>query len=659
MQASHALQARYRERNTTLLGFGLGLGVLLAAAMLGLAAPIGLWLKYNYLTAPWLLLGGYLVVSRLGQPVAGRLVVAGMLTVTSLVLLGMWTAGVSDGQVVAGLLPYSDANGYYTDALRLLQGESFSAFSSRRPLFAAWLAVLLGGTQGHLAATLAILSLATIAAICLAVREADRSHGAAAAALLLTCLFLFYRRYIGTTLTEHQGLLFGCLAFALLWRGARLGRPHLVAAGTFLLTLGLLARAGAFLVLPMLVVWAAWEFRGDRQFSLRVFATCGAAILLGLGINTLLLHGLGVPEAAFGNFAWTLYGLVHGGDWRLALAQHPELATLPAPQQTRAMYDLALARIREQPATLLVGCLRAWLAFFVGRSGSVFSLVQHFSPEGEVLRTSLESLGWTALSKAMSVLIALNVLARRAWLIGLNLLAVVGLMRVWRDRPCPLSRLICAIWFGILLSVPFAPPWDADYMRAYAATIPFIVALPLLGIARPAASGPTQLPGEPRDRLARSAGLLVLCAVLVGLQAVGPFLVRGLAAPGPEDTKAPPGTACEAGQQAVRLRLNPTAAVHVTDPEQATAARGGRRVALRDFRARFYDLGGDPQATQWTLPPVSAGDTLALAFETARGTTLVTQFRSPEAPQRATEAALCGERVRRLGIDWFLVEKRN
>jgi hypothetical protein len=109
----------------------------------------------------------------------------------------------------------------------------------------------------------------------------------------------------------------------------------------------------------MIAAWAGWEFRADRRFSLRVFAACGAAILLGLGINTLLLLTLGVPDAAFGNFAWTLYGLVHGGDWRLALAQHPELATLPPGQQTRAMYDLALGRIHEQPASLLVGCLRA------------------------------------------------------------------------------------------------------------------------------------------------------------------------------------------------------------------------------------------------------------------------------------------------------------
>jgi hypothetical protein len=656
MQRPRRVRRPDRGQARILLGLGLTLGLPFALAALGLAAPVGLWLKYDYLTAPLLILGGFLAIARLGQPAAGRLVLAGMLAVTSLVLFGMWAGGVSDGQVIAGLLPYSDGNGYYADALRILHGERLSAFSSRRPLFAAWLAVLLGLTLGNLPATLAILSLLTTAAICLAAREAERCHGAPAAALLLACLFLFSRRYTGTMLTEHHGLLFGCLAFVLLWRGSRLGRPLLVVAGTFLLSLGLLARAGAFLVLPLIAVWAAREFRGERRLALGVLAACSAAVLGALGLNGLLLVRLGVPEAAFGNFAWTLYGLVFGGDWTLALAHHPELASLPPVQQTQAVYALAADRIRQEPTALVSGCLRAWSAFFLSRTGSVFSLVQHFSPEGEVFRASLESQGRTALAQVMSVLIGLNVLARRAWLVGLNLLAVAGLVRLWRSRRSPCQQLICALWLGMLASVPFAPPWDADYMRAYAATAPFIVALPLLGIARPVPSDPARPPGERRDRLAGSAGLVALCAVLLGLQAAGPFAVRGLAAPAPGGAGATGTSTCEAGREAVHVRLLPAAAVYLTDAEHPGRAPGGRRLALRDFRARFYDRGGDPQVTHWTLPPVSAGDALALAFETARGTTLVTQFTGQDAPRQATDAVLCGQRVRRLGIAWFLVD---
>jgi hypothetical protein len=82
-------------------------------------------------------------------------------------------------------------------------------------------------------------------------------------------------------------------------------------------------------------------------------------------------------------------------------------------------------------------------------------------------------------------------------------------------------------------------------------------------------------------------------------------------------------------------------------------------VALSDFRGRFYDLGGNPHSAQWALPPVSAGDALALGFDPARGTTLLVQLSGRDLPRQARDAALCGQRARRLGIDWFLVEKRD
>ena len=56
----------------------------------------------------------------------------------------------------------------------------------------------------------------------------------------------------------------------------------------------------------------------------------------------------------------------------------------------------------------------------------------------------------------------------------------------WHHRPCRRHRvrleprnyssvLVCGA-AGIALSLPFAPPWDSDSMRAYAATIPFFAA---------------------------------------------------------------------------------------------------------------------------------------------------------------------------------------
>ena len=109
----------------------------------------------------------------------------------ALPLSGLWNNAVSAEFTIGGLLPWSDASGYYWDARRLLEGDTLSEFSSRRPLFPAMLAVLLGLTQQNLQVTVAILVAISAISCFFAAREVQRSHGVAAGLLVITILFLF------------------------------------------------------------------------------------------------------------------------------------------------------------------------------------------------------------------------------------------------------------------------------------------------------------------------------------------------------------------------------------------------------------------------------------------------------------------------------------
>ncbi len=115
----------------------------------------------------------------------------------------------SEPFIIAGLLPFSDAASYYSDALRVTEGFRFSAFSGRRPLFPALLAVLLAVTGRNLVVSLAILGVLIGLACYLAAREMQRSIGIWPALLFLLVLFLFYRRFAGATMTENLGLPLG------------------------------------------------------------------------------------------------------------------------------------------------------------------------------------------------------------------------------------------------------------------------------------------------------------------------------------------------------------------------------------------------------------------------------------------------------------------
>ena len=104
------------------------------------------------------------------------------------------------------------------------------------------------------------------------------------------------------------------MGLAVLWRGSRERQHAHVLIGIFLLSLALNARAEAFFVLPLLVLWSMWLFRGRSRLSLRFLVEGIGVVLLAFAINLLLIKVLASEgSTAFSNFSYTFYGLVVGG----------------------------------------------------------------------------------------------------------------------------------------------------------------------------------------------------------------------------------------------------------------------------------------------------------------------------------------------------------
>jgi uncharacterized membrane protein YqjE len=98
-------------------------------------------------------------------------------------------------------------------------------------------------------------------------------------------VFFFYRRFVGTTLTENLGLTLGLAGSSLLLIGAHNEDRKYVLFGIFLLSVGMNVRAGALLVLPVLVLWASWVFRGKSRISASILAWGILAVAIGFMIN--------------------------------------------------------------------------------------------------------------------------------------------------------------------------------------------------------------------------------------------------------------------------------------------------------------------------------------------------------------------------------------
>jgi len=375
----------------------------------------------------------------------------------ALPLAGLWASGLTQSVVLSGLIPIADATSYYIDALRILAGADVSSHSAMRPFFPGFLSVLLKMTQGNLLVSLAIVSAIAGLACYLVTRELQITHRAEASTLFLILLFLFFRAHSGTVMSESLAISVAALGLGLIWRGASKQKEWLALAGLTITALALNIRPGAMFVLPAILCWGCWFFRGSRRVSIRFLLLGTGLVLIPFTINAMAVRALAGPASAmFANFSWALYGLASGGhSWSYVFTVHPQLQLLQEPEQSRQIYYLTLQLVAHQPALLMRGLLFNWQMFFSNTWYNVFSFV---SGENFLVST----------------------IARYT----LYLLSIAGLVSWLFNRNDQHKSLAAIMSLGVFLSVPFVPATDAYRIRLYAAAIPAIALLPAMGLAQ-------------------------------------------------------------------------------------------------------------------------------------------------------------------------------
>ncbi len=457
-------------------------------------------------------------------------------------LSALWNSGVSDNLIIGGLLPWSDPSSYYWEARRLLEGENFTAWGSRRPWFPGMLASLLGLTQQNLQVTLAVLVAITAISCFLLARQIQHSHGIAAGLLTLVILFLFYRLFIGKPVTENLGLSLGAVGFALLWLGAQQRQINNCFLGIFLLTLALNARAGTFFILPALILWGTWAFRGTAHFSRRFLLGGVSVVLLGFILTSILNKIIGAPDAiAFSNFSYTFYGLMVGSDWTQVLQDYPDLNGMSDSEAAKKIYALAFDVLRTHPLALVTGSLRAWKQFLF--EDYIFSFVRNFKA---------------------------NFL--------LQILSLIALFACYKQRREPNASLMLAANLGILASVPFVPPWDTGEMRAYAATLPIVALLPALGLAFLAETMEWQPLVKVPKQDNSSRYLLCFSLIIAGFVFFGPITTKLFSR-----TPKFANVSCQDGTHALYLRIIPGSLVQLV-ADNSIRQTHLPKVRLSDFR---------------------------------------------------------------------------
>lgn len=301
--------------------------------------------------------------------VSQNLAILGLFVLIAIVLplIGQWMGGRSLPNAVGALLPWNDAAGYFDCARALADGIALDSSCQRRPQYTTYLASLLAAADGDLQLALVFQALILVFGIFLFAKEIYARWGFATAIISVAPLAAFAGNYSATTLTENLGLVFGVIALVFLLNGTHTRQSSTIAAGIFLLTVGLSARAGAFFVLPFLLLWPLLQSGSTRLERIYQTLFMLTAVIVGLMVGPIISILLGDgPSDTHANFSYTIFGVVSGGKgWLHIYDAHPEFFSrgLPESQIAREIYAATWQVFIENPALTAEGLTKGFLIY--------------------------------------------------------------------------------------------------------------------------------------------------------------------------------------------------------------------------------------------------------------------------------------------------------
>lgn len=360
---------------------------------------------------------------------------------SSLFLITTWLMQRSISLSVAGYFQVSDSLAYWTCANSLLDLKTFGNSTSftiewcqRRAIYPVLLAGIALITERNIYGALLLQSVILSISIFILLRRCLQYIGICG---LIICFVLLFRYstvdLFSLTMTENAGLIFSCVGIAFLIRALESGSTKSLATGIALLSIALNARAGAFFVLPLLILWAGITANKVGQSVLKWIVVSFSGIFAGFLLQGMLVSAVGGSLSnSGGNFSYTLYGLSVGGmGWQQVLTDHPEITGSDA-EMSKQIYNFAFTNIVNNP-----------YLFFSGLSSNIYLYIINGS-------YGFEKLGYFAL------------LVKTIWWLSW--------MRVLTRIKEPFYLLLALSSAGIILSAPLII--GDGGARVFAATIP-------------------------------------------------------------------------------------------------------------------------------------------------------------------------------------------
>lgn len=289
------------------------------------------------------------------------------------VLYYSWGTAIAFSSAIAGYYQVSDAVAYWIGSNAILDmdhyGATYNEWLQRRSIYPHLLSGINWLGQRNIFYVLVIQSLVVSISIFLFVRQTAKFIGLFGALICayLLCIYCKVELY-SVTLTANAGLIFSCLGFSLLLTTSKdkLSIAKLI-IGIGLISIALNARAGAFFVLPALILWATTISKLNGKNVLHWIGGALLGVSIGFILQSILVLTIdGDPANSHGNFSYTLYGLSQGGkSWKQVQEDHPEVLaqTSGDAAKSKKVYSLAFKSLADNPTLLLVGFAKNFKLF--------------------------------------------------------------------------------------------------------------------------------------------------------------------------------------------------------------------------------------------------------------------------------------------------------
>ncbi len=284
--------------------------------------------------------------------------------------------------------PQSDASSYYDAAIAIINGEKLSPHAASKPLYPVFLSFFMTFFGNDLLLLHVIQQLIFTCCATFLTEVVFLTMGFAVAIWTLIHLVMFYQANLaGVFMAENLGLNLGMLSTAFFVIGITSRSLPCYCLGILLLTLGLQARPGCMLVLPLLAFGSKGCLTpGGKRLGLHYIFYPLATAALALLLSSLLASTV-VPEHTYTgwNAIQELYGLACGGKGYLQIfSDYPQLANTPPHLLSDQIMALTFERIYSSPQGIFVGIWSGFELFWLdggifwylpGRSAVALSLI--------------------------------------------------------------------------------------------------------------------------------------------------------------------------------------------------------------------------------------------------------------------------------------------